>query len=136
MLIRGELDAVIGVDVDHPDVAPLVPEPEEAASLRCGSVPSSDQPPVVVKDEVLRRYPSVASAVRCIPGGQAALCISAARRRRVLTWTGCTPRCCRPPADPPYGVEPSRPMLETLMEFALAQRILARPVVIDEMFAA
>jgi 4,5-dihydroxyphthalate decarboxylase len=40
-------------------------------------------------------------------------------------------------ADPlPYGVEANRPMLEQLMEFALAQRILTRPVEIDEMFAA
>jgi 4,5-dihydroxyphthalate decarboxylase len=47
---------------------------------------------------------------------------------RVLQTTG---------ADPlPYGVEPNRPMLEQLMEFALAQRILTRPVEIDEMFAA
>ena len=47
---------------------------------------------------------------------------------RVLQTTG---------ADPlPYGVEPNRAMLEQLIEFALAQRILARPVDIDEMFAA
>ena len=40
-------------------------------------------------------------------------------------------------SDPlPYGVEPNRGMLEQLMEFALAQRILTRPVGIDEVFAA
>ena len=45
---------------------------------------------------------------------------------RVLQTTG---------ADPlPYGVEPNRPMLEQLMEFALAQRILTRPADIDELF--
>jgi 4,5-dihydroxyphthalate decarboxylase len=39
--------------------------------------------------------------------------------------------------DPlPYGIEPNRAMLEQLMEFALAQRILTRPVDIDEVFAA
>jgi 4,5-dihydroxyphthalate decarboxylase len=33
-------------------------------------------------------------------------------------------------------VEPNRPMLEQLMEFALAQRILTRPADIDELFVA
>jgi 4,5-dihydroxyphthalate decarboxylase len=46
---------------------------------------------------------------------------------RVLQATG---------ADPlPYGVEANRPMLEQLMEFALAQRILTRPVDVDLVFA-
>jgi 4,5-dihydroxyphthalate decarboxylase len=47
---------------------------------------------------------------------------------RVLQTTGTDPL--------PYGVEPNRAMLEALMEFALAQRILARPVDVDEVFAA
>ena len=39
--------------------------------------------------------------------------------------------------DPlPYGVEPNRAVLEQLMEFAMAQRILTRPVALDEVFAA
>jgi hypothetical protein len=47
---------------------------------------------------------------------------------RVLQTTG---------ADPlPYGVEPNRAMLEQLMEYARNQRILMRPVDIDEIFAA
>jgi 4,5-dihydroxyphthalate decarboxylase len=45
---------------------------------------------------------------------------------RVLQTTG---------ADPlPYGVEPNRAMLEQLMEYALDQRILTKPVGIDEVF--
>jgi 4,5-dihydroxyphthalate decarboxylase len=140
MLIRGELDAVIGVDVDHPDVAPLVPEPEEAAitALRERSFYPINHL-VVVKDEVLRRYPNVASAV--FDAFEEAKQRYVSRLRdgdvstdmdriyaRLLQTTGSDPL--------PYGVEPNRPMLETLMEFALAQRILTRPVVIDEMFAA
>src|SRR5690349_14773123 len=31
MLINGEIDAVIGVDVEHPDVAPLIDDPQDAA---------------------------------------------------------------------------------------------------------
>ena len=139
MLIRGELDAVIGVDVDHPDIAPLIPEPEEAAitALRERSFYPINHL-VVVKDEVLQRYPNVASAVYeafleakqryvyRLRGGDVSTDIDR-MYARVLQTTGSDPL--------PYGVEPNRAMLETLMEFALAQRILTRPVVIDEMFA-
>ena len=61
MLVNGEIDAVIGVDVDHPDVAPLIPDPEEAAirALRERAFYPINHL-VVVKDEVLHRYPEVA----------------------------------------------------------------------------
>jgi 4,5-dihydroxyphthalate decarboxylase len=140
MLIRGDLDAVVGVDVDHPDVAPLIADPEEAAvaALRDRSFYPINHL-IVVKDEVLSRHPDVASAVfdafteakrryvRRLRDGD----LSTATDRmyaRVLQTTD---------ADPlPYGVEPNRPMLETLMEFAFAQRILTKPVAIDDVFAA
>ncbi len=140
MLIRGDIDAVVGVDVDHPDVAPLIADPEEAAvtALRERSFYPINHL-IVVKDEVLSRHPDVASAVfdafseakrryvRRLRDGD----LSTATDRmyaRVLQTTD---------ADPlPYGVEPNRPMLETLMEFAFAQRILTKPVAIDDVFAA
>jgi ABC-type nitrate/sulfonate/bicarbonate transport system substrate-binding protein len=140
LLIRGELDAVIGVEVDHPDVAPLIPDPDGAAiaALRRQSFYPINHL-VVVKDEVLQRYPEVASSVfdafteakeryvaRLRDGDLAAP--GDRMYARVLDTTG---------ADPlPYGIEPNRAMLEQLMEFALAQRILTRPVDIDELFAA
>ena len=140
MLIRGELDAVIGVDVDHPDVAPLIAEPEEAAvtALRERSFYPINHL-IVVKDEVLSRHSDVASAVfdafteakqryvRRLRDGD----VSTDTDRmyaRVLQTTGTDPL--------PYGVETNRPMLETLMEFAFAQRILTKPVAIDDVFAA
>ena len=39
--------------------------------------------------------------------------------------------------DPlPYGIEPNRKTLETLIAHATAQGILTRPVVLDDLFAA
>jgi 4,5-dihydroxyphthalate decarboxylase len=140
MLIRGEIDAVVGVDVDHPDIAPLISEPEEAAitALRERSFYPINHL-VVVKNDVLRRHPDVASAVfdafnvakqRYVSRLYDSDVFSEADRMyaRVLQTTGSDPL--------PYGVEANRPMLETLMEFALAQRILTQPVAIDDMFAA
>jgi 4,5-dihydroxyphthalate decarboxylase len=140
MLIRGELDAVIGVDVDHPDIAPLGPEPEEAAlaALRQRSFYPINHL-IVVKDELLQAYPQIASAVfdafteakqRYVARLRDGEVVTDTDRMyaRVMETTGSDPL--------PYGVEPNRPMLETLMEFARVQRILTRPVDIDEVFAA
>ncbi|WP_234834694.1 substrate-binding domain-containing protein [Mycolicibacterium stellerae] len=139
MLIRGEIDAVVGVDVDHPDVAPLIPDPEQAAvaALRERSFYPINHL-VVVKDSVLQQYPDAGSALFNAFNDAKQLYVSRLRDgdastdidrmyARVLQTTGTDPL--------PYGVEPNRPMLETLMEFAFAQRILTKPVAIDEVFA-
>jgi 4,5-dihydroxyphthalate decarboxylase len=136
LLINGEIDAVIGVDVDHPDVAPLIPEPEEAAlrALRLRAFYPINHL-VVVKDSVLQQYPEVARAVFDAFTQAKQRYVSQLRDgtatdavySRVLQTTG---------ADPlPYGFEPNRAMLEQLVQYALDQRILTRPIGIDEMFA-
>jgi 4,5-dihydroxyphthalate decarboxylase len=139
MLITGEIDAVIGVNVDHPDVAPLISNPDEAALTALsqrGFYPINHL--VVVKDELLQQYPTLAPALfdafteakqRYVARLRAGEAFSATDRlyTQVLQATG---------ADPlPYGVEPNRVMLERLIEYAHAQRILTRPVEIDDMFA-
>jgi 4,5-dihydroxyphthalate decarboxylase len=139
MLAEGRIDAVIGVDVDHPDVAPLVDDPDGAALT---ALRDRDFYPInhltVVKDTVLHRHPEVASAlfdafseaknryVDRLRGGD----VSTALDRRyagVLQATGSDPL--------PYGLEPNRAMLEVIIGYALAQHILTKPVEVDEMFA-
>jgi 4,5-dihydroxyphthalate decarboxylase len=137
LLINGEIDAVIGVDVDHPDVVPLIPYPEEAAlrALRDRAFYPINHL-VVVKDSVLQRYPEAARAVFDA--------FTEAKQRYVsqlrdgdVTDKVYTPVLQTTGADPiPYGVEPNRAMLEQLLEYARDQRILTRPVDIDEMFPA
>jgi len=138
MLVDGDLDAVIGVEVDHPDVAPLIADPQGAAmaALRQrGFYPINHL--VVVKDEVLERYPNVGPAVfeafdeakrRYVERLRAGQGTASDRPYlQVLEATG---------ADPlPYGIEPNRAMLEQLMEYALSQRILTKPVGVQDVFA-
>jgi 4,5-dihydroxyphthalate decarboxylase len=137
MLLNGEIDAVIGVDVDDPDVAPLISDPEEAAmrALRERSFYPINHL-VVVKNSVLQRYPEVTHALYDAFTDAKQRYVSQLRDgivtdrvySQVLHTTG---------ADPlPYGVEPNRAMLEQLVEYAMDQRILTRRVDIDEMFAA
>lgn len=140
MLLAGELDAVVNAKVDHPDVVPLIPEPEEAgyAALRDrGLYPINHL--VVVKDEVLEAHPDVAKAVfdafaeskrRYVERLRAGFVETADDRMyaRVMAETGLT--------DPlPYGIEPNRAVLELLVEQAAAQHILVKPVDIESIFA-
>jgi 4,5-dihydroxyphthalate decarboxylase len=140
MLLAGELDAVIGVDVDHADVAPLIPEPGKAALAaleRRGFYPINHL--IVVKDEVLQRYPHV--------GGCLFDAFTTAKRRYVDTLRdgtlgaptssdetyGAVLRATG--ADPlPYGIEPNRAMLTRLVDHAMSQRILRTPVDVDGLF--
>ncbi|OPX09610.1 4,5-dihydroxyphthalate decarboxylase [Mycobacterium sp. AT1] len=140
MLLAGELDAVIGVDVDHPDVAPLIPEPDKAALVALeqrGFYPVNHL--VVIKDEVLQQYPhagvdvfdAFAAAklhyVDTLRGGTVTAPTATDEvYAAVLRATG---------ADPlPYGIEPNRAILTTLIDHATRQGILRAPVTVDEVF--
>jgi 4,5-dihydroxyphthalate decarboxylase len=139
--VAGELAAAIGVQVEHPDVAPLIADAEQAgfeALARNGHYPINHV--LVVKDAVLDAHPDL--AVRIFEAFAAAKRpylerlrkdeIAAPSKtdrmyRRVLEVTG---------ADPlPYGIAPNRPMLEALVGYAVEQGIISRPVAVEELFA-
>jgi 4,5-dihydroxyphthalate decarboxylase len=144
MLLAGELDAVIGVDLsssgDHPNVAPLIPEPEKAALAALeqrGFYPINHL--IVVKDDVLQKYPDAGASlfeafatakreyVDALSDGTLDSTTAADETyRAVLRATG---------ADPlPYGIEPNRAMLDRLVDHAMSQRILRTPVDVDGLF--
>lgn len=141
MLARGELAAAIGIEVDSPNVAQLIPEAEEAgfeALRRFGHYPINHL--MVVKDEVLQAHPELAAKifhafaeaknlyVQRLRNGQIAKPSAVDEMyRRVMQITG---------ADPlPYGIAPNRSMLEQAVQSALAQGIITQPVEIDALFA-
>ncbi|HEX7299399.1 MAG TPA: hypothetical protein VF257_10340 [Solirubrobacteraceae bacterium] len=142
MLVRGELVAAIGIEVDHPSVAPLIPDATEAgfeALRRRGHYPINHL--VVVKDELLEAHPEIATEVfdafarakelyveRLRAGAIADPTATDRMYERVLEITA---------ADPlPYGVEPNRAMIDELIDHAVAQRILERRPDVHSLFAA
>jgi len=142
MLLDGEIDAVIGATTDSPDVVPLIPDPEAAAIAAVrdhGRYPINHL--VVVKDEVLERHPGAARAifeafaeskrryVTDLRSGAITTPDSADRlHAQVMEVTGCS--------DPlPYGIEPNRHVLDSLIASARDQHILAAAVDLDAMFA-
>jgi 4,5-dihydroxyphthalate decarboxylase len=140
LLVGGELAAAIGVDVDAPHIAPLIPDAAEAgyAALQAtGHYPINHL--VVVKDELLARHPGLARAVFDAFAQSKRLYVERLRagtldkptavdemHRRVMAITG---------ADPlPYGIEPNRGALAQALAAMRDQGIVDRPGSLEELF--
>jgi 4,5-dihydroxyphthalate decarboxylase len=140
LVASGELAAAIGVEPGSPDVKPLIDNAEDQGleALRSrGHYPINHL--IAVKDEVLDAHPDLAPDlfeafaeakrlyVRRLQDGQ----IENPTRvddlhRRVMAITGRDPL--------PYGIAPNRQSLEEIIQYALEQRIIARPVTVEELF--
>ncbi len=133
MLIAGELAAVVGRDFEHPDIGPLIANPDEAAleALRTrGLYPINHL--VVVRDDVLAAHPGLAVDVfntfveakrvyldRLRSGAMAKPTKTDDFHKQVMSVIG----------DPlPYGIAPNRQVIDTLVGHALTQKIITKPV--------
>ena len=141
MLASGDLIAAIGVEVEHPDVKPLIPDAQEAgfeALGQRGHYPINHT--VVVKDDVLDRHPELAADIfnafaeakrryvdRLASGRIEKPTKTDELHRRVMEISGKDPL--------PYGIAPNRHVLEELIQSALEQAIITRPVTVEELFA-
>ena len=139
MLVSGEIPAAIGVQVESPDVKPLIPNARDAgfeALRKRGLYPINHT--VVVKNELLRTHRDLAPDIFNAFSEARRLYIErlAAGRieqpsgddvffRRVMDITG----------DPlPYGIEPNRQMLEAVIRQSLEQGIITTPLTVEELF--
>lgn len=141
LLASGELEAAINVEVDHPDVEPLIPDAREAAfeALRTrGHYPINHC--IVVKDEVLAAHPALARSLFEAFAESKRLYVERLRagmidkptavdetHRRVMQVTGRDPL--------PYGIAPNRQALEELIRSAVDQEILSVRPAIESLFA-
>ncbi len=141
MLASGELVAAIGVEIEHPDVQPLIPNAKEAGfeALRSrGHYPINHT--VVVKDDLLDAHPDLAADVFKAFAEAKRLYVERLKagkiekptavdevHRRVMGITGKDPL--------PYGIAPNRKTLEEVIQSALEQGIITRPVAVEELFA-
>jgi 4,5-dihydroxyphthalate decarboxylase len=139
MLAAGELAAAIGVEVDSPDVRPLIPDAFEtgvAALRRRGLYPINHT--VVIRNELIAAHPELAADVfdafaasknvylERLQAGQIEKPTEIDElHRRVMQITG----------DPlPYGIAPNRAVIEELIGHALKQGIITKPVTVEELF--
>jgi 4,5-dihydroxyphthalate decarboxylase len=141
MLASGELVAAIGVEIEHPDVKPLIPNAKEAGfeALRSrGHYPINHT--VVVKDELLAAHPELAPEIFDAFAEAKRLYVERLKagriekptavdevHRRVMEITGKDPL--------PYGIAPNRKMLEEAVQSALEQGIISRSPKVEDLFA-
>ncbi len=140
MLASGELAAAIGIEIDHPDVKPLIPNALEAglAALReRGHYPINHT--LVVRDELLEAQPRLAAEIFEAFAEAKRLYVERLRAGRIEKPTAPDEvhrRVMQIAGDPlPYGIEPNRTVLEALIRHALTQGIITQPVPVDELFA-
>jgi 4,5-dihydroxyphthalate decarboxylase len=140
MLKSGEIVAAIGVDVDSPDVKPLIPNALETglAALKArGHYPINHL--IVVKDELLAKYPDLAADVFNTFVESKRLYVDKLKAGQIENPTGVDKvhqRVMEITGDPlPYGIEPNRKVIEELIGHARIQGIVNRPVSIDDLFA-
>src|SRR2546425_2097800 len=141
MIVSGEIPAAVNVDIEHPDVKPLISNPAQAGfeALRTsGHYPINHT--VVVRNELLDTHPGLAEDIfnafaaakrlyveRLRSGQIDAPTKTDERYQHVMEITG---------ADPlPYGVAPNRQMIDTVMQYAVDQKIIERPFSLEELFA-
>jgi 4,5-dihydroxyphthalate decarboxylase len=136
----GELPAAIGLDTETPEVKRLIPNATEAgleALRRWGHYPINHL--IVVRDELLESHPNLAADifnafaeskrdyVRRLQDDQiqnpTALDFT---HRHVMEITGRDPL--------PYGIAPNRQTLEEIIQYAMEQRIIDRPVNVEGLF--
>ena len=140
MLISGELVAAIGVEVDHPDVKPLIPNPLDAglaALHRNGHYPINHT--VVIKDELIAKYPDLAADVFNAFCESKRLYVERLKAGKIEKPTAVDKvhqRVMEVTGEPlPYGIAPNRRVLDELVGHAVKQGIISKPVSVDELFA-
>jgi 4,5-dihydroxyphthalate decarboxylase len=140
MLIAGEIAAAIGIEVDHPDITPLIPNALEAGldALRTrGEYPINHL--IVVKDDLLAAHDDLAPDIFGAFAEAKRLYVDRLAAGRIEKPTATDElhrRVMEIAGDPlPYGVEPNRAVIETLIGHAVTQRIIPHPLSVEELFA-
>jgi 4,5-dihydroxyphthalate decarboxylase len=139
MLASGELVAAIGVEIEHPDVKPLIPNALDAglaALRRNGHYPINHT--VVIKDELIARHPELAADVFNAFCEAKRVYLDRLKGGKIENPTGVDKvhqKVMEITGDPlPYGIAPNRRVLDELVGHATKQGIVTKPVTIDELF--
>ena len=139
-LATGELAAAINIKTDDSRFQPLISDPLDAglqAYRDRGHYPINHL--VAVRDDVLEAHPGVAVAVYNAFAESKELYLDKLRRGDIENPDAMDKlhaRILELGGDPlPYGIEANRPVLEELIEHAMTQKILTKPVQIESLFA-
>jgi 4,5-dihydroxyphthalate decarboxylase len=139
LLLSGEIAAAIGVQVESPDVKPLITNAPEAgfeALQQRGHYPINHT--VVVSNDLLDANPGLAPDLFDAFAQAKWIYIQHLKEGLVEPMSPLDHVCQRVMAitgDPlPYGIDRNRPALEAIVQYSVEQGILSRPFAIDDLF--
>jgi 4,5-dihydroxyphthalate decarboxylase len=139
LLIAGEIAAAIGVQVESPDVKPLIPNAADAgfeALRQRGHYPINHT--VVVRNDVLDAHPDLAPDIFAAFAEAKRIYIQRLREGRVDAASPTDEvfrRVMEIAGDPlPYGIDANRQALEAMVQYSVEQGILPGPVAIEDLF--
>jgi 4,5-dihydroxyphthalate decarboxylase len=135
-LRSGKIAAAIGVQVDFPDVAPLIPNAKEAgfeALRQRGIYPINHT--VVVRNDALDANPGLASDLFAAFAEAKRRYVESLRAGRTDRADPIHLRVMEMIGDPlPYGIEPNRRNLDAIVQYSVEQGILPHPLPAEELF--
>lgn len=138
MLIAGELAAAVGVEIDHPDIVPLYPDGIDRGMARLaadGHHPINHL--IVMRDDIVDGRPDLAGDLFEVFRQAKRHYLDGLRGNPLDLADRVNVRVMAIVNDPlPYGIGPNRAVLDMLMRHLVSQRIVERPIAIDELFAA
>jgi 4,5-dihydroxyphthalate decarboxylase len=114
MLVDGELDAVLGEKVEHPDLKPLFPDvtrEEKSWFAKHGVTPINHM--VVVSEDLSQKHPDAVREVSKILRESAALA---------------------PAASPRFNADDTRRSLEMIIRYGAQQGLIPHAYAVDELF--
>jgi 4,5-dihydroxyphthalate decarboxylase len=139
LLMAGEIAAAIGVQVESPDVKPLIANAREAgfeALRQRGHYPINHT--VVVRNDLLDANPDLALDMFDAFAEAKRIYVQRLREGRVDMASPADQvysRVMEITGDPlPYGIEPNRRALEAIVQYCVEQGILSRLVAVEELF--
>lgn len=140
LLQNRQIAAAIGGRFEGENIAPIIKNPEDAAfeALRTrGLYPINHT--VVVRDELLHANPLLAANIFNAFARAKRLYIDRLKEQSIANPTDAddlNQRIMAITGDPlPYGIEPNRKVLEKLIEHAVGQHIIERPIAVNDLFA-
>ncbi len=140
LLASGEIGAAIGdIRSDSPDIKPLVPDARNAGFeyyRRTGVYPINHG--IVVRTDLLRANPGLAREL--FEAFKASKSAYLARLREGHDLSPADQNALDlgrvVGGDPfPFGVRANRPALETMVRFAVEQRVIPKPIPVDDLFS-
>jgi ABC-type nitrate/sulfonate/bicarbonate transport system substrate-binding protein len=136
LLRAGNIAAAIGVEVDSPDVQPLIPNAREAGLelVRTQAIYPINHT-VVIRNDVLDANPDLAADLFDAFAQAKRIYVDALKDGRVKAPDQVHVRVMEITGDPlPYGIGPNEPTLKAIVRNCVEQGILSRPVPLDELF--